>query len=112
MNVWILIAASTLLNAAEQDRAHALYKEIRCPVCTAQSVAESDATLSQDLRDRIDLYVMQGRSDEDIRNELAARYGDSIRLKPRFEARTLVLWSAPWVLVLVGMILVVRRKRS
>jgi cytochrome c-type biogenesis protein CcmH len=103
--------AQTTLNPGQQARAHALYKEIRCPTCVAQSLAESEAQLSQDLRNRIDSLIIEGQTDEEIRNTLAASYGDDIRLRPKAEARTMIIWLAPWAILLIGGGAVLSRRR-
>ena len=95
----------------QQARAEVLYKEIRCPVCTAQAVAESDATLSKDLRRRIETLIVAGKTDEEVLQELTLTYGDDIRLRPAREARTVPLWAAPWVLLAGGLAVVLLRRR-
>lgn len=107
----VFIALSTTLTPDQAERAEALYSEIRCPVCTAQSVADSDATLSQDIRSRIDMMIAEGRSDETIRDTLSAVYGDDIRLRPRIEPRTWLLWAIPWIVLVLGGVSLFRRNR-
>ena len=99
------------MTTAQQSRAESLYREVRCPTCTAQSVADSDAQLSVDMKRRIDALVVAGLSNDDILDELSLTYGDDIRLRPRREARTWALWAAPWAVLAIGLGLVLRRRR-
>ena len=99
------------MTEAQSARAEALYKEVRCPVCTAQAVAESDATLSKDLRRRIEALIVAGKTDEQVLQELTVTYGGDIRLRPAREGRTAPLWAAPWVILAAGLAVVVLRRR-
>jgi cytochrome c-type biogenesis protein CcmH len=68
----------------------------------AQPIAESDARLSEQMRDRIRTDIAVGLSNENILASLSATYGDSIRLKPKVEPRTAILWAAPWAALILG----------
>jgi cytochrome c-type biogenesis protein CcmH len=94
------IAADTPLpDPALETRARALMKEVRCVVCQAQSIDESDAGIAVDLRRLIREEIAAGKSDDDIRAFLVARYGDFILFKPPFKAETLVLWLGPFAVL-------------
>ena len=99
------------MTAQQRARAESLYKEVRCPTCVAQAVSESDAVLSQDLRRHIDALVVAGQPDEAILDRISVTYGDDIRLRPRREGRTALLWAAPWVAILLGLAFVLRRRK-
>ena len=85
-----------------EARATHLFRAIKCPICVAQSVAESDAEISKSLRNHIRKEIVAGKTDQQILDNLILRYGDSILLKPPVEASTLPLWLAPWFFLLVG----------
>jgi cytochrome c-type biogenesis protein CcmH len=53
-----------------------------------------------------------GKTDEQIRDQMVARYGEFILFRPRMNLRNLWLWAAPFVLMLVGAIVAVRVVRS
>lgn len=58
--------------------------------------------------------LLAGKSDDDVRNFMVARYGEFILFRPRFSARTAWLWLAPGVLLLIGLAVAIRvvRQRS
>ncbi|OJW50558.1 MAG: hypothetical protein BGO67_05645 [Alphaproteobacteria bacterium 41-28] len=87
-----------IADVSRETRAQALYKEVRCPECAGQSIAESDSPDSKALRGFIDEQLKEGRSDEVIRDELRTLFGDEILFHPPFQAKTLFLWLAPFVL--------------
>ncbi len=105
-----------LPDPAQEARAEALMREIRCLVCQGQSIAESNADLARDLRILVREKVAAGMSEADIRAFLRARYGDWILLKPPVDGKTWVLWFGPPVLLLALAIVVglrwYRRRRA
>ncbi len=87
---------------AEEQRIAKLFREIRCPICVAQSVAESDAEASKSLRIFIREEVAAGKTNTQIRSALSERYGPSILLRPELRTSTAFLWLAPWLALLTG----------
>jgi cytochrome c-type biogenesis protein CcmH len=96
-----------------EARARALSQELRCMVCQNQSIDDSDAPLARDLRILVRERLQAGDSDQQVIDYLTDRYGDFVLLRPRFSARTALLWSVP-LLVLIGgaagLIAVLRRQ--
>ncbi len=104
-----------LQDPALEQRARDLSREIRCVVCQSQSVADSDADIAAELRVLIREQIQAGKSDDEIRDYLVARYGDFVLFNPPFKASTYVLWIGPFaVLVLagIGVALYFRRRRQ
>ena len=87
------------LTAEQEQRFHRLANELRCLVCQNQSIAESNAPLAQDLKERVRRQISEGRSDEEIKNYMRDRYGDFVLYKPPFNAVTAVLWISPLILL-------------
>ena len=102
------------LNTVQQARAQSLYTQIRCPICTAQPISESDTSLSKNMREQIAASILDGRSDQEIVQNLTQSYGDDIWLKPRFHGRTYLLWGAPWLILGGGLagILIFRHRQN
>ena len=95
------------------DRYRGLVEEIRCLVCQNQSIADSNADLARDLRDKVDEMLRDGRSDEEILAYMVARYGNFVRYRPPFDAATALLWCGPFALALAalaGLLVRVRRR--
>jgi len=76
--------------------------------CQNEAIADSPVSLAADLRREVRDMLLAGKSDEDVRNFMVARYGDFILFRPRFNARNAWLWMAPGVLLLVGALVFVR----
>lgn len=96
----------------EEARFDRLIQELRCPKCQNQSLADSNAPIAQDLRKRTYELLRAGRSDEQIVAYLKERYGEFITYRPAFNAVTALLWTGPFLLLLVtGGVLVFRLRR-
>jgi cytochrome c-type biogenesis protein CcmH len=103
-----------LADPAQEAEARAFMREIRCVVCQSQSIDESDAEIAAQLRNAIREQMAAGKSPDEIRDFLVARYGDFVLFKPPFKASTLLLWTGPFVLVAFGfgIILLQRRRKT
>jgi len=98
---------------AERLRFQALTRELRCPKCQNQDLADSNAPIAGDLRREIQRLLAAGQSDEEIIAYLEQRYGEFIRYRPPFEGRTLLLWTLPALGLLggAGVLLALTRRR-
>lgn len=105
----LTVALAAAPPAAEVDRRlQSLSGELRCLVCQNQSLVDSDAELAVDLRREIRSMIEAGKSDEEIRDFLAARYGDFILYEPPFKPLTLLLWLGPLLFLLLAFWLLFR----
>lgn len=95
----------------QEARFRALTHELRCPKCQNNSIADSNAELAQDLRQKVHQMLQQGRSDEEILSFMVARYGNFVRYNPPLTASTLILWLAPALVLASGVAVVIVRSR-
>lgn len=91
-----------LADAALEDRARILSKEIRCLVCQNESIDDSSADLARDLRILVRERLTAGDTDAQVMTYLTDRYGDFILLRPRFKGATIALWLAGPVILILG----------
>ncbi len=99
-----------LSDAKLEQRARDLSMGFRCLVCQNQSIDESDAPLAKDLRVLIREHLTKGDSDAEIREFVVARYGEFVLLKPRLTPHTAILWATPFLIVLAGFVVFLRRR--
>ena len=85
-----------------QERYLALTHELRCVQCQNEAIADSPAGIASDLRREVRDMLLAGKSDDDVRNFMLARYGDFVLFRPRFAPKTAWVWLAPGVLLLIG----------
>jgi cytochrome c-type biogenesis protein CcmH len=98
-----------------RERYQVLTAELRCPKCQNQNIADSNAPIAKDLRERLHEQLHAGRSDAEITEYMVQRYGDFVLYRPRVGGATLWLWLAPLVFLLLAAVVflgVVRRGRA
>ncbi len=79
-----------------------LESELRCLVCQNQTLADSNAELADDLRHEVRELAVAGKSDDEIKTYLVARYGDFVLYHPPVKPLTWMLWFGPFALMLGG----------
>ena len=95
-----------------KSRYKALSQELRCPKCQNQNIADSNAPISRDLRAIVHEQLEAGATDEEIIDFLVDRYGEFVRYRPGMDANTLWLWSAPLILLVMAVAVVVTQIRK
>lgn len=96
-----------------EARARTISQELRCVVCQNQSIDDSDAPLAADLRAIVRERLSAGDSDEEVMAYIVARYGNFVLLKPPLDLQTILLWSAPLLVLIpggLGLALYLRRR--
>ena len=114
----IVIVAVTVLvvrsrpSDSPSSRAHRLGQELACPVCTGETVGESNAPEARAIRADIVDRIHSGQSDEQIRAAYTRVYGDKILLNPSNGGLGLIAWGLPVIAILAaatGIVLALRR---
>lgn len=119
MVVWLTVSQTALgVTQAEQfaspaleQRYNQLIKEFRCLVCQNQSLADSDADLAKDLRQKTAQMLREGNTDGQIRGFMQERFGDFVLYRTPFTAYTAFLWIAPICALLLGLVVFFRRSQ-
>ena len=97
-------------NAEDEIRFNTLVKEIRCPKCTSGSLASSNAPISQDLKLKIVDMINENKSDEEIKDYVSTRFGVDSLYEPALTEDTYFLWFAPFILLLITLLVFFLRK--
>lgn len=97
---------------AIEQRLNNLSKELRCLVCQNETLADSQAGLADDLRREIREQMKAGKSDQEIISFLTQRYGQFILYRPQVTPTTYLLWFGPFVLLVVGLLILFRYIRQ
>lgn len=92
----------TFDDPALQTRYNKIITEVRCLKCQNQTIKDSNAFLAGDLRREIRRLLLEGKSDAQIFDYLVLRYGEFALYRPRASGKTLILWLAPFFLLLGG----------
>src|SRR3954466_1328248 len=91
-----------LKDPALEARARDVSKELRCVQCQNETIDESNAEIARDMRLLVRERITAGDSNEAIMAYMTSRYGDYVRLQPRFMPATYLLWFGPVVVLLLG----------
>ena len=89
-----------------------LTKELRCPKCQNQNIADSDAVVAKDLRDRVLALVKDSKSKDEVIDYMIDRYGYFVHYDPPVTPATLILWVLPVLIVIIGFGFIVIRQRK
>ncbi len=86
-----------------EQRARELSRGLRCPVCQNESIDDSNAELSRDLRILLRERLVAGDSDAEAVQYIVDRYGEYVLLRPDASGVNLVLWLAAPAMLLAGL---------
>lgn len=101
-------------NDVDRLRYQSFINEMRCPKCTNQNLAGTPSPIAEDLRRELVFMIKDGRSDKEIVDFMVERYGEFILYRPRLTSATILLWAAPFILLISGVVLlllIVRKRR-
>jgi len=94
-----------------ESRAREISRDIRCPVCQGETIDDSNAPISRDLRLIIRERLVAGDTDAEVVDYIVARYGEGVLFNPPAEGANLVLWLAGPALLLAGIAVAVAAAR-
>jgi len=116
---WVIAAsAMAAIDAYQFDspQQEALFRkltgELRCPKCQNQNIADSNAELAKDLRQKTYQMIRQGNSEQEVIDYMVQRYGHFVIYKPPLTPATVILWLGPLLVIIIGMGTIVVRARS
>jgi cytochrome c-type biogenesis protein CcmH len=98
------LAYTQLPDPRQEAQAQALMQTIRCLVCQGQSIADSDAELAGDMRAMVRARIAAGEKPDAIRAWLVRRYGAWVSYDPPLDRTTWLLWGAPLLFILLGLL--------
>jgi cytochrome c-type biogenesis protein CcmH len=99
-------AAALSALAAEEvydERTMDIARNLSCPVCEGQTVADSHSRVALEMRQAIEAQVQAGLTDDEIYDYFRARYGDEVLVEPPREGINLALWWVPVIVVALGL---------
>ena len=101
----LLILISATISYGENSKDTKLYNEIinelRCMVCQNQNIAESEAPLAVDLRNKVKTMINSGYDEKYIKKYMSDRYSDFILYDPPFRVQNILLWIGPFLFLLI-----------
>jgi cytochrome c-type biogenesis protein CcmH len=110
-SIWFYVIVTPSQQTLDQ-RVHDVASQLKCLVCQGESVADSPATLSQQMRGVIRQQLQSGKSEQAVIQYFVSRYGDRILLSPPWQGLSLLAWLVPIALMLGGILLLIFVMRS
>ncbi|MBL1416770.1 MAG: cytochrome c-type biogenesis protein CcmH [Moritella sp.] len=99
----------------ETEEQEALFRtltaELRCPKCQNNNLADSNASIAKDMRQKTYNMVLEGQNEDQIVTYWIDRFGNFVLYKPPVTLGTAILWVGPGLFVLFGGLIIVRNSR-
>ena len=95
-----LIAAAAA--ATLDDRVYAVARQLLCPVCQGQTVAESDATVALEMRTIIRQKLEAGETPDQILRYFVGQFGESVLAEPPRRGVSWLLDLGPFAALAAG----------
>lgn len=95
------------IRPASVDRVEEIGSRIKCPVCQGESIANSPSQMAEDMMDLVAERVSAGVPDQEIIDELLGSYSGAVLLDPPASGSTLILWLAPALALVLGIVVIV-----
>ncbi len=94
------------------ERVKNLTLELRCMTCQNQSIYDSDAEFSNDIKKIVKRKLQEGENERDIKKFLVERYGEYILFRPLMNYNNIFLWSFPFILLIIGLFFVLIKTKG
>lgn len=119
----VLLTALAGLSIAMEDEFHfddpkqsalflELTKELRCPKCQNQNIADSDAMIAIDLKRKVYQLLQQDYDKQQVIDFMKQRYGDFVYYQPPVNAMTIWLWIIPLLFVALAAVGIVMTRKG
>ncbi len=99
---WSLLSLNAATHKTLDQQVYEVSSQLKCPVCQSESVADSPALISQQMRGVIRQQLQSGKSEQQVIQYFINTYGEQIAWSPPWQGFTLLAWLVPIALVLIG----------
>ena len=98
----------TFENSQQREIYEELIIELRCPKCQNQNIADSNADLATDLREKVYVMAKDNKSKTEIKQFMLQRFGEFVLYEPQFSPKTWLLWLGPILLLFIAVFVCIR----
>ena len=100
---FLFILISCISNTDQtNNREYNLFSQIMCPICDGQTIAESQASIAEDMKNMIRDQIKDGKEDKEILKYFEERYGQEILSNPIPKGFNLTIWIAPILIIIIS----------
>ena len=107
-----LLSTIALGDAVIDDKVKKITSNLRCMTCQNQTIYDSDADFSKNIRQIVRQKIIDNQSEKEIIDFLVARYGEYIVFKPQFNRRNIFLWIFPFLIFALSFVLFIFRLKK
>ena len=105
INILLLFFFITSDSQANENLNNKILKNLRCLVCQGQTVQDSNSEFALIIKSVVKDKIKEGNNEKEIYKFLSEKYGDWILLNPPFKKNSYLLWFLPYLLFILGIIL-------
>lgn len=109
---WAAVETYQFDNPQQEADYRSLIQELRCPQCQNNNIADSNATIATDMRNKSLALLKQGKSKDEVIHYMVERYGNFVTYDPPLTPATVLLWLTPLLLIGLGIGIMARRRKS
>ena len=84
-------------------------KNLRCLICQGQTIHESNSDFAESMKKYIKGELESGKTNDEVFSSLIEKYGQWIVYDPGISRNTLLLWSLPLLLFLIGGVIIAKK---
>ena len=113
--IFIIFLSTNYIIAGENSikiQAEEITKILRCMTCQNLTIYESDTEFSKQIKNEVYKQLNEKKTKKEIINFFVQRYGEYILLKPKFNKKNLILWSSPFILMILSLIIISAKFRK
>ena len=107
-----LFSTIALGDAVIDDKVKKITSNLRCMTCQNQTIYDSDADFSKNIKQIVRQKIIDNQSEEEIINFLVTRYGEYIVFKPQFNRRNIFLWIFPFLIFALSFVFFIFRLKK
>ena len=98
-------------DSMQEKRFYSLISEIRCPKCTSGSIASSDVPVSRDLKNKVYQLILEGSTDDEIKQYVSERFGTFSDYRPSLSGLNYFLWFGPFIFLAILFLIFFSKRR-
>jgi cytochrome c-type biogenesis protein CcmH len=110
--VWSVAFVVAAQPKSLDQRTYEVASQLRCPACNGETVAEASTPIAQEMRAVIRQKLQAGESEQQVLADFRASYGDAILAAPPTTGFSVFIWLGPWLMLLLGLVVVVGAARE
>jgi len=107
-----LFSTVALGDAVIDDKVKKITSNLRCMTCQNQTIYDSDADFSKNIRQIVRQKIIDNQSEKEIIDFLVTRYGEYIVFKPQFNRRNIFLWIFPFLIFALSFVFFIFRLKK